>query len=132
MNNIYRICALPTCDQPIRDWRKQFCCRSHAAIYGSGKESKQTREEHLAYHRAWSLDKQKRIRLATPIWANKDKIGEIYLEAANLSRTTGIIHEVDHIIPLTNKLVCGLHVESNLQILTISENRAKRNKFIIE
>lgn len=39
--------------------------------------------------------------------------------------------EVDHIVPLKHPLVCGLHVRCNLQLLTKSQNSAKRNSFII-
>jgi hypothetical protein len=60
---------------------------------------------------------------ATPEWANHDKIKEIYAEAAE----TGM--HVDHIIPLQGKLVSGLHVEYNLQLLTPEENLSKSNKF---
>ena len=38
-------------------------------------------------------------------------------------------HHVDHIIPLHGKLVSGLHVESNLQVITQAANCTKSNKY---
>ncbi len=49
-------------------------------------------------------------------------IEALYAEARRLSRETGIPHDVDHIQPIIKG---GLHVLSNLQILTASENRSK-------
>lgn len=37
---------------------------------------------------------------------------------------------VDHIVPLKNDLVCGLHVVANLRVVRGSENLKKRNKFM--
>ena len=66
---------------------------------------------------------------ATPKWANLTKIKEFYETADSLSMITGEWYEVDHIIPLQSNIVCGLHTESNLQILTQKENRIKSNKY---
>lgn len=55
---------------------------------------------------------------ATPAWANKSLIKEIYFNCPDG-------YEVDHAIPLQGKSVCGLHVEFNLQYLPKLENRRK-------
>lgn len=59
---------------------------------------------------------------ATPIWANLDKIKDIYDNCPE-----GF--HVDHVIPLNNDLVCGLHCELNLMPIPAKENLSKSNKF---
>lgn len=66
---------------------------------------------------------------ATPQWASQVAINTLYAEAARLTLETGIAHHVDHVVPLQSKLVCGLHVEHNLQILTRPENQSKGNRW---
>ena len=56
---------------------------------------------------------------------------EAYLLAALRSNLTNTIWEVDHIVPLINENVCGLHVGVNLQVITRKDNLSKSNKFII-
>ena len=68
----------------------------------------------------------------TPRWANLEKIDEIYAERDYLIETTGEKYEVDHVIPRNHPLVCGLHVETNLRVITKTENNLKLNKFEIE
>lgn len=66
---------------------------------------------------------------ATPRWANTDKIKLLYEKAKWLESVTGLQYEVDHIIPLQNDKVCGLHVWENLQILETELNKSKGNKY---
>ncbi len=74
--------------------------------------------------RAQSREKagRRRAALACPVWANKDAIKTFYDECPDG-------HHVDHIIPLLGKNISGLHVENNLQYLTVSENSRKGNSF---
>ena len=75
-----------------------------------------------------SLSRAKKSN-SLPLWANRDKIKKIYQEAVLLSHKTGQKYEVDHIIPLKNENICGLHVDSNLRIITKTENIKKSNDF---
>jgi hypothetical protein len=74
--------------------------------------------------------RQARVELATPPWANIAAIERIYAEARSVSRKTGEPHEVDHVIPLKGKTVCGLHCETNLRIVHRTINREKHAALI--
>lgn len=65
---------------------------------------------------------------ATPKWANFNKMLEIYKESQLLSKTTGKVHHVDHIVPLISDLVCGLHCEQNLRVVLEEVNLSKGNR----
>ena len=72
---------------------------------------------------AMNAQKASRRRTAKVEWADKAQIDLVYLQARDLGMA------VDHIIPLKHPLVCGLHVESNLQLLPKAENSRKKNYF---
>ena len=69
-----------------------------------------------------------RIWDATPMWATREPIAAIYKEAAR-RRAAGEDVVVDHIVPLSSKLVCGLHWHGNMQIITYAENARKSNNY---
>lgn len=89
--------------------------------------------ENIAWKRAQTAKRRAKKRNATPIWLSKENLSEIddlFSKCHLLSEQTGVHYEVDHIIPISNKHVCGLHVPWNLAIIPMQENRAKSNKFI--
>ena len=59
---------------------------------------------------------------ATPAWYEKELVTEIYKQSS-------IETHIDHIIPLVNKMVCGLHCIDNLQAISAKENLSKSNSF---
>jgi len=61
------------------------------------------------------------------LWANQDAILAIYRQAEFMTRTTGRLHVVDHVIPLQGRTVSGLHVETNLRVVEHHENARKHN-----
>ena len=67
--------------------------------------------------------RQAKKRNATPDWADRTAVRAFYKKAKDEGLT------VDHIIPLIHPLVCGLHVEFNLQLLPASENYRKQNRY---
>lgn len=69
-----------------------------------------------------------RLRAAKPPWADVGSIQEVYAAADAATRNTGVLHEVDHVIPLLGRNVCGLHIAANLRVVTRSLNRAKGNR----
>ena len=93
--------------------------------------------EMRAYNKQWCKANPGRVianvrkfqlKQQTPPWANIRAMQAFYAGAAELSKSTGIRHDVDHILPVRGERVSGLHVENNLQIITRDDNRRKGNR----
>jgi len=69
----------------------------------------------------------------TPAWLTKDDfwmIEQAYELAVLRTRLFGFAWHVDHVIPLQGKLVSGLHVPNNLQVIPWRDNVSKANKYL--
>jgi hypothetical protein len=81
--------------------------------------------------RAASALRRARQKQATPKWLSenhKKEIKNYYRLAWSREMFEGEKFDVDHIVPLTNKSVCGLHVPCNLRVIPKIENMKKHNK----
>lgn len=68
---------------------------------------------------------------ATPPWLSESellRIKCIYQVAAMRNRESDDSWQVDHIVPLLGKEVCGLHVPWNLRVIPAEENWKKGNR----
>ena len=68
----------------------------------------------------------------TPAWVDSEElwlIKEAYNLATLRTKLFGFSWHVDHIIPLQGKKVSGLHIITNIQVITGRENLVKNNKF---
>ena len=68
-------------------------------------------------------------RNACPAWADQILIEEAYHLAQLRTKATGFQWHVDHIVPLQSPIVCGLHVENNLQVIPAAMNLSKSNRY---
>lgn len=107
---------------------KQYYLKNRARRRELGKAHY---EENKSLYLAYSRTRKATLKRACPNCLSEDDlkiIVSIYKECKRLSEITGILHHVDHIVPLKGENVCGLHVPCNLQILTAEENLKKGNR----
>lgn len=97
------------------------------------------RDQNISRVRAWQVDNPEKhceiqarraaVKLyAQPPWADQKEISEIYRVASEM-RAAGHDVQVDHVVPLRSKKVCGLHVAANLQIIPSQLNFTKGNRY---
>ncbi len=92
------------------------------------KASSDYRKRNSGYYAEYTSIRKRMFPMIKPKWLSEWDlffISELY----DLAKRRKL--EVDHIIPIKHSLVCGLHVPTNLQLLSRSENAKKSNKFKI-
>lgn len=77
----------------------------------------------------YSPTRRQRIAIATPPWVDRRAIDALRAEARSLTESTGVLHELDHVYPICSDTICGLHVHTNLRIVTSAVNLAKSNRW---
>jgi hypothetical protein len=92
-------------------------------------KSKLYRDNHQYQYLSY-VAKRRAVQIqAIPIWYEKNLVDNIYKKAKYWSKILNCELQVDHIIPLNSKTVCGLHCWHNLQLLHKPLNGNKNNKY---
>ncbi len=102
---------------------KTYRTNHHDVVLKRGKQYRLLNKDKAA---AYSAARRAAKLQQCPKWitsAQKEEMKQLYAVASLTGK------HVDHIIPLKGKLVRGLHVPWNLQLLTPEENLQKSNHF---
>ena len=99
------------------NWRNKDTNRQRAL-----ESSRIWRKNNLQYDAFRAATYRATKKHQTPVWADLNKIKQIYLDCPSG-------YHVDHIIPLRGVSASGLHIETNLQYLPAKENLSKRNLY---
>lgn len=93
--------------------RLTHLCKEDSIRWHKEKRDRRTKEATLSIESEWDLF----------------FFQEIHILRRMRNKQTNIIWHVDHIVPLHNKRVCGLHYWKNMQLLPAMINWRKNNAF---
>jgi 5-methylcytosine-specific restriction endonuclease McrA len=133
------------CENCWQTRRKEYCAknleRNNAGkkkwaennINSVAASKKKWKEENIGKVKADKARRKTQLELATPKWLSQwqlEAIDHSYLVAELRTQCFGEEYQVDHIIPIRGKNVCGLNVPWNLEVIKKSENLKKGNKLL--
>lgn len=100
-------------------------------IYHKLKKNERNRRKNFPEYYSARVSLRNANKLtATPSWANMFYISEAYHLCKLRNHIFDFKWHVDHIVPLKNYLVCGLHSHTNLQVIPAIDNIIKGNRLI--
>jgi hypothetical protein len=87
--------------------------------------------ENPARRNLWTANYRQAKDSRMPAWLNSGQLAEMegVYDYCSALRRAGLDYHVDHIVPLRGKIVSGLHVPWNLQVIPGLENVRKGNRF---
>jgi len=133
---------LKSSQERYRKYREEICYKMSAEYYIKHnkldvlKRKNQRGKKHYQNNKHYYSVKTAKQRALKrnqtfPQGVESKEILQLYKKRNALNKKYGYNkYSVDHIIPLKNKYVCGLHHINNLQILLTIDNLKKYNKFI--
>jgi len=109
------------------------------AFHAANPEKKKASDRHYAINNSAKVSaKVRKYQYAklsrTPNWLTDDDqwlIEQAYELAQLRTKIFGFKWQVDHKIPLQGRLVSGLHVPHNLQVIPAKTNRSKSNRYAV-
>ena len=126
----------------VKQWRQENPERKQALRKAEYERNAQVareatrkyRQDNPAKVNAWSRKHQLSKQRRTPVWLSPDDhwmIEQAYELAQLRTKIFGFDWQVDHKIPLQGRLVSGLHVPHNLQVIPAKTNRSKSNRYVV-
>ena len=115
-------------------------CRSCTTEYCHANK-----EKYAELNKRWTKENPEKVKAkgtkrrakkknALPRWLTENDllmISQLCKQVTILQEITGKLYHLDHCVPLSNPIVCGLHVPWNLVPMEASENIKKKNKLIV-
>lgn len=71
----------------------------------------------------------RKLYLAWPDWCAEHPGFKAVKDEWRLRKLAGEDVHIDHVIPICSDIVCGLHVPWNLEVITVTENLRKSNRW---